>query len=48
MEKEPTCLGCSESQPNQMAHMNEGGCINFFSNTNTKNNQKTPSYKASR
>ena len=23
-----TCLGCRENQPNQLAHMGEGGCIN--------------------
>jgi hypothetical protein len=22
-----TCLGCLENQPNQLAHMDEGGCL---------------------
>ena len=24
----PTCIGCLEDQPNQLAHMGYGGCLN--------------------
>jgi hypothetical protein len=25
--KQETCIGCLENQPNQLAHMDEGGCL---------------------
>ena len=26
----PTCWGCIEDQPNQLAHMDPGGCLHFM------------------
>jgi len=25
----PTCIGCRENQPNQLAHMDYGGCLDM-------------------
>lgn len=30
-----TCLGCQENQPNQLAHMDKGGCL-YYANTDSE------------
>ena len=28
-KRQPKCRGCAENQPNQMAHMDYGGCLHY-------------------
>ena len=39
-----TCWGCQENQPNQLAHMDKGGCL-YYANTDSED--EDPYYRGS-
>ncbi len=39
LSNETTCWGCKENQPNQLAHMDKGGCL-YFANTDDEDSEE--------